>query len=31
MFGGVYAVPLGGTPRLILQTPRFAQYAMWGG
>jgi hypothetical protein len=28
---GIYAVPSGGKPRLILRTARFAQYAMWGG
>jgi hypothetical protein len=27
---GIYAVPQTGRPRLILRTPRFAQYAMWG-
>jgi hypothetical protein len=28
---GIYAVPLLGKPRLLLRTPRFAQYLMWGG
>jgi hypothetical protein len=28
---GIYAVPRVGKPRLILRTPRFAQYWMWGG
>ncbi len=28
---GIYAVPRNGKPRLMLGTPRFAQYAMWGG
>ena len=28
---GIYAVPRTGKPRLILRTPRFAQYLMWGG
>lgn len=28
---GIYAVPSAGKPRLILRTPRFASYAMWGG
>jgi hypothetical protein len=28
---GIYAVPRGGKPRLLLRTPRFAQYLMWGG
>jgi hypothetical protein len=28
---GVYAVPRSGEPRLLLRTPRFAQYLMWGG
>jgi hypothetical protein len=28
---GIYAVPSAGTARLMLKTPRFAQYAMWGG
>ncbi len=28
---GIYSVPLRGRPRLILRTPRFAQYWMWGG
>lgn len=28
---GIYAVPLSGAPRLILRTPHFASYLMWGG
>jgi hypothetical protein len=28
---GIYAVPRDGKPRLVLRTPRFAQYLMWGG
>lgn len=28
---GIYAVPRAGKPHLILRTPRFAQYLMWGG
>jgi hypothetical protein len=28
---GIYAVPRTGAPRLLLRTPRFAQYMMWGG
>jgi hypothetical protein len=28
---GIYAVPRSGRPRLVLRTPRSAQYAMWGG
>ena len=28
---GIHAVPLRGKPRLVLRTPRFAQYLMWGG
>jgi hypothetical protein len=28
---GIYAVPLTGAPRLILRTPYFASYLMWGG
>jgi hypothetical protein len=28
---GIYAVRGSGSPRLLLRTPRFAQYAMWGG
>jgi hypothetical protein len=28
---GIYALPVGGNPRLVLRTPRFAQYGMWGG
>jgi hypothetical protein len=28
---GIYAVPRSGKPRLMLRTPRLAQYAMWGG
>jgi len=28
---GIYAVPRRGKRRLIRRTPRFAQYAMWGG
>jgi hypothetical protein len=28
---GIYAVPVSGMPRLVLRTPRFAQYLMWGG
>jgi hypothetical protein len=28
---GIYAVPVGGKPRLVLRTKRFAQYAMFGG
>jgi hypothetical protein len=28
---GVYAVPLTGKPTLLVQTPRFARYWMWGG
>lgn len=28
---GIYAVPRRGQPRLIVRTPRFAQYLMWGG
>jgi hypothetical protein len=28
---GIYAVPRTGRPRLILRTPRLAQYLMWGG
>jgi hypothetical protein len=28
---GVYAVARTGKPRLVLRTPRFAQYLMWGG
>jgi hypothetical protein len=28
---GIYAVPLTGTPRLLLPTPHFASYLMWGG
>jgi hypothetical protein len=28
---GIYAVPRTGMTRLILRTPRFAQYSMWGG
>ena len=28
---GIYAVARGGRMRLLLRTPRFAQYAMWGG
>jgi hypothetical protein len=28
---GIYAVPVRGKPRLLLRTPRFAQYLMWGG
>jgi hypothetical protein len=28
---GIYAVPRSGKPRLILRTPRLAQYLMWGG
>lgn len=28
---GIYAVPPHAKPRLVLRTPRFAQYGMWGG
>jgi hypothetical protein len=28
---GIYAVPRTGKLRLLLRTPRFSQYAMWGG
>jgi hypothetical protein len=28
---GIYAVPRTGKPRLVLRTPRFADYQMWGG
>jgi hypothetical protein len=28
---GIYAVARTGKPRLVLRTPRFAQYLMWGG
>jgi hypothetical protein len=28
---GIYAVPRTGTPRLLLRTPRFDSYWMWGG
>jgi hypothetical protein len=28
---GIYAMPRAGRPRLVLRTPRFAQYLMWGG
>jgi len=28
---GIYSVPLYANARLVLRTPRFAQYAMWGG
>jgi hypothetical protein len=28
---GIYTVPQSGAPRLLVRTPRFALYAMWGG
>jgi hypothetical protein len=28
---GIYAVPVGGKPRLMLRTARFVRYATWGG